>query len=153
MGMFDTVVCRYPLPHHQTAEFQTRDLAAVAPGEHGLGGFMDEYAITEDGGLRRHVHEREWTQDPGAPLGGYLRSTRDWWEDVPDAHGDVVIPTSGDAGNQASAAWTEFLVRFTNGRAQDVREVPTVDEPARPESIRCGGTWRYTAAVSPSEDG
>jgi len=33
MGTFDTVVCRYPLPHHQDAEFQTKDLAAVAAGE------------------------------------------------------------------------------------------------------------------------
>jgi len=130
MGMFDTIVCRYPLPHHQTAEFQTKDLAAVALGEHLLGGFMDEYEITEDGRLRRHLHEREWTQDPGAPLGGYLRSTRDWWKDVPDADGDVVIYTSGNAGNQACPARTEFLVRFTNGRVQDVREVPTADDPA-----------------------
>jgi hypothetical protein len=132
MGMFDTVVCRYPLPHHQDAEFQTKDLAAVALCEHGFGGFMDDYEVTKDGRLRRHLHEREWTEDPDAPFGGWLRSVRDWWEDVPDAHGDVVIYTSRDAGNQASAAWTKFRLRFTNGRVQDVHEVPTADEPARP---------------------
>ena len=132
MGMFDTVVCRYPLPHHQDAEFQTKDLAAAALGEHGFGGFMDDYEVTADGRLRRHVHEREWTKDPGAPFGGWLRSVRDWWEDVPDAHGDVVIYTSRDGGNQSSSAWTEFRLRFTNGRVQDVCEVPTDDDPARP---------------------
>jgi len=132
MGMFDTVVCRYPLFHHQYAEFQTKDLAAVALGEHGVAGLMDEYEITEDGRLRRHVHERVWTEDPGAMLGGWLRSVRDWWEELPDVHGDVVIYTSRNAGDQACAGWTEFLVRFTNGRVQEVREVPAPEEPARP---------------------
>ena len=41
-----------------------------------------------------------------------------------------MIYTRRDAGNQAPAAWTEFRLRFTNGRVQDVREVPTADEPA-----------------------
>jgi hypothetical protein len=130
MGMFDTVLCRYPLPHHQDAEFQTKDLAAVALGEHGFGGFMDEYEVSQDGRLRRHVHEREWTEDPDAPLRGYLRSIRDWWEDVPDAHGDVVIYTSDDTEDPASRRWVEFRLRFTNGRVQDVREVRTADDTA-----------------------
>jgi len=132
MGMFDTVVCRYSLPHHQDAEFQTKDLAAVVFGEHGIGGFMDDYEVTQDGRLRRHVHEREWTKDPDAPFGGWLRSVRDWWEDVPDAHGDVVIYAGRASGNQAGAAWTEFRLRFTNGRVQDVREIPADNDPARP---------------------
>jgi hypothetical protein len=87
MGMFDEVVCRYRLPHHQEARFQTKDLAAVALGERCLGGLLDEYLITEDGRLRRHVHEREWVEDAGAPFRGYLRSVRDWWEDVPGRTG------------------------------------------------------------------
>ncbi len=131
MGMFDTVVCRYQLPHHQEAQFQTKDLAAVALGECGFAGFLDEYEITEEGYLRRHVHERVWTKDPSAPLGGHVRSTKDCWEEVPDVHGDVVIGTSRDAGDQVCPAWTEFRVRFTNGRVQEVREAPTPDEPAR----------------------
>ena len=97
MGMFDEVVCRYRLPHHQEARFQTKDLAAVALGERCLGGLLDEYLITEDGRLRRHVHEREWVEDAGAPFRGYLRSVRDWWEDVPGAHGDVVVYTTEPA--------------------------------------------------------
>jgi len=59
MGMFDTVVCRYPLPHHQDAEFQTKELAAVALGERGVSGLLDGYEFFTDGRLRRHVHERE----------------------------------------------------------------------------------------------
>lgn len=144
MGMFDEVVCRYRLPHHQDATFQTKDLAAVALGERGLGGLLDEYLITEDGRLRRHVHEREWVEDAGAPFRGYLKSVRDWWEDVPEAHGDVVIYTSEPAAVSADEAvagatadslpddpaandgpirFIEFRIRFTNGRVQHVLDL------------------------------
>lgn len=69
MGMFDRVRCRYPLPHHQDAEFQTEDLARIARDEPWLGGFLDEYEISEDGRLTRHVHEREWREDPKSLFG------------------------------------------------------------------------------------
>ena len=130
MGMFDTVVCRYPLPHHQDAEFQTKDLAAIALGERFVSGLLDEYEIAADGRLRRHVHEREWTSDPDAFLGGYMRSVKDWWEDVPDAHGDVVMYTSEDIPGQQGHRWVEFRVRFTNGRVQQVHETPAREESA-----------------------
>jgi hypothetical protein len=139
MGMFDTVHCQYPLPHHQDAEYQTKDLAFVALGEGSLGGFLDEYEIAEDGRLRRHVHERVWTEDPVSPLGGYLRSTKDWWEEVPDVHGDAVIYTSRDAGDPTRAGWAEFRVRFTNGRVQDVHEVPAPDDTSSDHSGRFAG--------------
>ena len=125
MGMFDTVICRYPLPHHQDAAFQTKDLAAIAVGEHFVSGLLDEYQIAADGRLRRHVHEREWAADPEAFLGGYLRSVRDCWEDVPDAHGDVVIYTTDEIPGEQRDRWVESRVRFTNGRVQDVHEVQT----------------------------
>jgi hypothetical protein len=50
---------------------------------------LDEYEIALDGRLRRHVHEREWVEDPSTVLGRCMKSVRDRWEDVPDAHGDV----------------------------------------------------------------
>jgi hypothetical protein len=130
MGMFDTVVCRYPLPHHQDAEFQTKDLAAVALGEHFVSGLMDEYEIAADGRLRRHLHEREWTADPEAFFGGYMRSVKNWWEDVPDAHGDVVMLATEEIPGQQNRRWVEFRVRFTNGRVQEVHEIPAREECA-----------------------
>ena len=119
MGMFDTVTCRYPLPHHQDAEFQTKSLARLVHGEGVFGGLMDEYEITAEGTLRCHVHEREMVDDASHPLGMYFRSGRDWWEDVPDVHGDVWIYTSDET--DGDHVWTEFRVRFTNGRVQDVK--------------------------------
>lgn len=118
MGLYDTVRCRYPLPHHQDAEFQTKDLECLLEGNSGMGGSLSEYEITEAGGVRLHVHEREWHDDPNAFLGGYAKSVRDWWEDMPDLHGDIRIYTRDE-----NAEWVEFRIRFTNGAVQDVVEI------------------------------
>lgn len=124
MGMFDRVRCRYPLPHHQDAEFQTKDLARIARDEPWLGGFLDEYEISEDGRLTRHVHEREWREDPKSLFGGYLTSIRDWWLEVPGAHGDVCIYTNEGKHGKPGYRWIEFRIRFTDGRVEEVEEVP-----------------------------
>lgn len=137
MGLFDDVVCRYPLPHHQDARFQTKDLAGFALGERWITGMLDDYEIALDGRLRRHVHEREWVDDLSAFLGGYMKSVRDWWENVPDVHGDVWIYATDSAANAPSGLsvdgddtadarngrWIEFRIRFTNGRVQDVEDL------------------------------
>lgn len=120
MGMFDTVRCRYPLPHHQDEKFQTKDLAYLVHSEL-LGGLLDEYEITEDGRLMQHVHERRWREDPDSIIGGYLESIRDWWEEVTDVHGDARIHTIEFKAGE-SVHRIEFCVRFTNGRVQKIHE-------------------------------
>jgi len=137
MGMFDTIRCRYRLPHHQDAAFQTKDVSGFVYGDPCLDGTLEDYEIAEDGRLRRHAHEREWTQDPGALAGGYFRSIRDWWEDVPDAHGDVQIYTA-DEQAVAPPTLVEFRIRFTNGRVERVTEVVR-DTEERPECGDGGG--------------
>ncbi len=129
MGMFDRVRCRYPLPHHQDAEFQTKDLANLVHDEPWLGGFLDDYEITEDGRLTRHVHEREWREDESSLFGGHLVSVRDWWEEAPDVHGDVRIYTSEGQHGRPGYRRIELRLRFTNGRVEEVEEVE--DQPAR----------------------
>ena len=148
MGMFDDVVCRYPLPHHQDARFQTKDLAGIALGEQWITGRLDEYEISLDGRLRRHVHERERIDGPSAFLSRYMKSVRDWWESVPDAHGDVWIYTTDSAADVPSGLsadgdsitdarngrWIEFRIRFTNGRVQDVEDL---SRPLTPDAESC----------------
>lgn len=86
-----------------------------------LGGSLDDYEITRDGRLRVHRHEREWTADEDAFFGGYLRSVKDWWEDLPDVHGDIRIYTS--SRNAEGSEWTEFRLRFTHGVVESVTRV------------------------------
>jgi len=143
--MFDTIRCCYPLPHHQDAEFQTKDVSVFVYEDPCLGGTMEDYEITEDGRLRRHAHEREWMQDPGALAGGYFRSIRDWWEDVPDAHGDILIYTC-DEHAAAPGTLMEFRIRFTNGRVENVTEVVR-DAEERPECGDGGGATVLPASA------
>jgi hypothetical protein len=135
--MFDNVVCLYPLPHHQDALFQSKDLAGVALGDRWIAGTLDEYEITRDGRLRRHLHEREWVEGPSTVPRGHTESVSTRWEDVPDVHGDVWIYTTaseanepdgpggagGDTACERPGQWIEFRMRFTNGRVQDVEDL------------------------------
>jgi hypothetical protein len=92
-------------------------------GVSGLGGTMSEYEITSEGGLRVRVYERVWRDDPDRFGGGYLESVNDWWEDIPDVHGDINIYTrDGDEG-------VEFRIRFTDGRVARIDEVDHTTTP------------------------
>lgn len=117
MGLFDIVHSRLPLPHHQDAEYQTKDIEHLVGGVSGLGGTLSEYEITPEGGLLIRVHEREWRDDPEWCGGGYLESVNDWWEDIPDVHGDIRIYTR-DADQ-----FVEFQIRFTDGRVSRIDEI------------------------------
>ena len=121
MGMFDRLTSDYPLPSHQSAEHQTKDLAHLVHGDFGIGGFLDEYRITADGGLMLHRHVREWRKDPDSPFGGYLHSVRDWWEEVPDVHGDIDFYTGGPASGDDPPWQVEFRARFTHGRVEWIK--------------------------------
>ena len=131
--MFDTVRCRFPLPHHQDAEFQTKDLEHVVFGEGGEG-TMSLYEITEDGRLRRRAHRYRIARKPPTFRRVVLKSTKTWWEDVPDAHGDVYIYTFERSSDGKTSREIRFRVRFTNGRVQDVRQVKF--GRTRPSAVR-----------------
>lgn len=117
MGMYDTIRSRFPLPHHQDAEYQTKDIEHLIGGVSDLGGTLSEYEITPEGVLRVRVHEREWHVDPDWFAGGYAKSVNSWWEAIPDVHGDIQIYTL-DSGERV-----EFRVRFTEGFVSQVDEV------------------------------
>jgi hypothetical protein len=134
MGMFDTVRCRYPLPHHQDATFQTKDLARIVEGDAWLSGFLDEYQIMKDGRLRRRRHKRVWVKDKKSFLGGYFKSVRSWWQQLADVHGDIRIYTSDGKFNEPGFRWVEFRIRFTNGRVQDVRPIKVREKSGTPKN-------------------
>ncbi|HXO18625.1 MAG TPA: hypothetical protein VOA87_01745 [Thermoanaerobaculia bacterium] len=106
MGLFDTIHCEYPLPdaRHQGLEFQTKDLDCA----------LDEYTITADGRLLRHVRR-----------GGQESDRRVEWP----LHGDVSIYTHV-AGEDPS--WIEYVVRFTHDRVEWIRPI----EEVRPKGRR-----------------
>ena len=89
MGLFDEIVCEYPLPGwptHESPRFQTKDLDCS----------MDTYRISADGRLLRSRSE-------GAPE----------WHDV-EYHGVIGFYTSLErAGGRE---WFEYTAKFTDGR-------------------------------------
>lgn len=74
MGMFDDLRCRYPLPDPEAQEwgFQTKDFDCL----------MDDYTITEDGRLIKHVTRCEEVPEEDRPYFG-----KPEWDDDPDLPG------------------------------------------------------------------
>jgi hypothetical protein len=120
--MFDVVYCRYPLPHHQDAEFQTKDLARLVLGAFDIEGTFSFYQITAKGELCRHRRKRVWVP-PARRLVRGSPEFMDWWERIPRVHGDVRIYTSEGTRGTVGFRWFEFRVTFTRGRVSVVCEV------------------------------
>lgn len=138
VGMFDYVRCRYPLPHHQDALFQTKGLLRMVDREEGLDGLLDNYEITKGGRLRRQRHKYKVVKTPRRFPSFQLKSIKSWWTTVSDAHGDVLIYMIEDTPGSRGYPWIEFRIRFTNGRVQDVQDRSRASriEPKRRVSSR-----------------
>lgn len=84
MGMYDTIVCKYPLPvpddpkgYSGSDDFQTKDLDQS----------LATYTIDENGQLFIHRYEGEWepgNKDSDSFIGklGYFKTTKTWQEQL-----------------------------------------------------------------------
>lgn len=110
MGMFDEVVCKYPIPNtrYQAAVFQTKDLDCT----------LAHYTITESG--RLVIAEQSFVDDENAPLGFRIVDTGD----VHDLqfHGDLYfyhyVSHTGE--------FLEYIARFTNGAVDWIKPIDVV---------------------------
>jgi hypothetical protein len=153
MGMFDELICEYPLPDSavQNEVFQTKSLDCT----------MDRYTITKDGRLILHKvryesvpeEERpyygtpEWDESPFLQVAGSLKS-------VPV--GDVAIPYHGYIrfytylGKHPDGESFEYLAKFTNGRLKEIRQVQPGELERIPEAGSRWGAeqvWPYLQVV------
>jgi hypothetical protein len=145
MGMFDELICEYPLPDGavdrdvQEALFQTKSLDCT----------LDRYTITKDGRLILHKaryesvpeEERpyygtpEWEESPFLRTAGSLKS-------VPV--GDVAVPYHGYirfytyVGKHPDGELFEYLAKFTDGRLEEIRRVQA-EEPD--DMAEAGSRW------------
>lgn len=113
MGMFDEIVCEYPLPSHlelQDAVFQTKDLDCT----------LARNTITKDGRLRIEVWEYVYRDDPTAAF-GFVLDRKNWQEVyLDDYHGDLYF-----YGNKhTDDPLITFRARFTEGQLTSIIEVP-----------------------------
>lgn len=128
MGMFDEVVCEYPLPDptHNKIVFQTKDLVNE----------LGRFKIAADGRIRYvggvfpgsnkhdawladlhrdvHIYEHVWSESPPK---GYYRAYR---------HGmgwSYQNLNTGETLDAVQPEWVEYVVRFTEGRVSRVTRV------------------------------
>ena len=104
VGLFDDVICEYPLPGWPEGEeprFQTKDLDCA----------MDTYRITPDGRLlaSRYEHASDGTR------------RRVGWRDT-EHHDYLVFYTSVERAGDRE--WFEYRAKFTDGRIVDLLRIP-----------------------------
>jgi len=115
MGMYDDIVCKYPLPFPEDTKgyipngFQTKDLDNA----------LDHYEIREDGTLWLHECEREYTE--GDPNGktffekfGMVKVTKDWWTHVKKTTTIRMYDYQNNDGGVYDY-WVEFEIVFIDG--------------------------------------
>lgn len=115
MGMFDTIICEYPLPDGNTeTSFQSKNFDCM----------MDTYKITTDGNItvfrydieENGIEEMEWR----AGLTKIKRVNKRW-EIVP-FHG-VFNFYGGQWSNELQShqgTWREYVAKFTDGKLMEI---------------------------------
>ena len=115
MGMFDDIVCKYPLPLPEDTKgfrpygFQTKDLDNA----------LDCYEIREDGTLWLRECEREYTD--GNPKGktwsekiGSVKETKVWWTHVKTTR-TIRMYEYNNRNDGPYDYWVEFEIEFVDG--------------------------------------
>jgi len=142
MGMFDYVICEYPLPENAPkyatgAEFQTKDTDAQ---------YLETYVITKEGRLihkavkyesvpeneRPYYGRPEWDKGSLFRIAGSMRTVPIGDVDT-NYHGDLTLSCS----NKDWTKFCNFTVRFTNGNVQSF-DVDNPPEPLNEESNKRG---------------
>ena len=127
MGVFDYVICEYPLPVEgaNDVRFQTKD----TPVQH-----LDNYKICKDGTLWHEAYDIEDQSDPNAEgidrfLGCMARVNQRW--ELVHLTGEVSF-----AGDSSTHLWLEFSAYFVRGyiirlELIEDRPVPAANQPAQ----------------------
>lgn len=115
MGMYDDIVCKYPLPLPEDTKgfhpcgFQTKDLENA----------LDCYEIREDGTLWLRECEREYTE--GNPDGktwsekfGIVKETKVWWTHVKTTR-TIRMYEYNNRNDGPYDYWVEFEIEFVDG--------------------------------------
>ncbi len=137
MGMYDDIVCKYPLPLPEDTKgyipnrFQTKDLDNA----------LDHYEIREDGTLWLRECEREYID--GDPKGktwsekiGIVKETKVWW--TPVKLTKTINMYTYQHGEGQYDYWIDFVIVFIDGVLQkiELKKFDVTDNTERKESFR-----------------
>jgi hypothetical protein len=124
MGMFDYLICNYPLPDGFVVDLEDSFQTKSFDNE------MTTYHIGIDGTLSYEDFQYETVPEEERPwygtdkfeglgrLIGSLRRVNEKIIQLPDYHGDIRFYTS----TQDPDTWHEYIARFTNGKVQDIKK-------------------------------
>jgi hypothetical protein len=147
MGMFDTVYIKKALPLNKElktiedikwdeADFQTKDLENA----------LLTYEVTKAGKLRYQEVEREWVDDEGAFLKGYMKEVSTKWVDTKHTgkvrfyhnfstnktNRNIFSDTLEDEADlEGYDWWVEFEAEFVKGKLTDIKLIEASKEPAK----------------------
>jgi hypothetical protein len=110
MGMFDEIICEYPLPRPELQHivFQTKDLDCT----------LARNTITKDGRLRIETWEYVHRDEPSAPF-GFVLDRVNWQEGIEeDYHGDLFFYHWDE-----TIGMITFRARFNEGHLTSIVEV------------------------------
>ncbi len=111
MGMFDNLICKYPLPVDGANDlvYQTKDTDAQ---------FLDDYEIREDGTLWHQEYDIEDKSDKNAEgifrLAGCLTRINERWEQ------DFLTREIRFYTNIGEKGWIEFSAYFVKGQLKEL---------------------------------
>ena len=104
MGMYDRILCRWPLPEGQDVVYQTKDTPAR---------FLDTYEIRADGTFWHQTYDVEDRSDPNAEgaarIGGMWTCVPTGWE--PELFNGTIYFYQMD-GN----TWLDWYATFKRGK-------------------------------------
>jgi len=138
MGMYDDIICKYPLPLPQDTKgyipngFQTKD----------LDNDLDCYEIREDGTLWLRECEREYTE--GDPNGktffekfGMVKETKVWWTHVKTTS-TIRMYDYSNYSDGPYDYWVEFEIVFIDGVIDKIKLIKfdVMDNTERKEQHR-----------------
>jgi len=121
MGMYDTVICKYPLPmpddpkgYAGSDDFQTKDLDLA----------LATYIIDENGQLFIHRFEGEWepgNKDADSFIGklGYYKTTKKWVEQL-NTTMTVIFYDYQNSSDTDYDYFIEYEAVFINGKISSV---------------------------------
>lgn len=163
MGMYDTIVCKYPLPipddpkgYTGSDDFQTKDLDLS----------LSNYTIDENGQLFVHRFEGEWepgNKDADSFIGklGYFKTTKKWLEQL-NTTITVVFYDYQQSNNTDYDYFIEYEAVFVNGKITSVKLIEFTATHNAERKIKDAEfnerlkkhhefikTWRYKYFVKP----
>lgn len=110
MGMFDNVVCEYPLPVEgaNVFMFQSKDTDAQ---------YLDDYKIAADGTLWHLQYDRRMEESEDSPLGYWLHRDNQQWVKI-DFTGELEIHHF--EGESPFGTYYSFQFWFRDGVVKDL---------------------------------